>query len=252
MNETVYRVLLVFIFAMSALTFASSMKRVTRYGRYMKDHQKNTLPALWGWLLFESPQVVAFALCFWLTAESPSVVAIGIFCVWQAHYVHRAVLFPLRLNNRHKRFPVGGVLAGLVFNSINGVLNGWAVAHAAHLDSTTWLTDPRFVVGAAIMAVGWGINFHSDNTLIGLRSDGFKGYRIPTGGLFTYVSAANYFGEIVMWTGFALMTWTAAGLAFAVFTVANLLPRGLAHHRWYLKTFDDYPPERRAILPGLL
>lgn len=251
MTQSVHDGLLVFILVMSAVTLASSLRRVTRYGRYMKEGQKNTVPALWGWLMFESPQVIAFAATFWLTAESPSPLAIGIFVVWQAHYVHRAILFPLRLNNRHKRFPIGGVVAGLLFNSINGFLNGWAVGHAEHL-TAAWMSDPRFAIGAAIMALGWLVNFHSDTTLINLRSDGSTGYKIPYGGAFRWVSAANYSGEIVMWTGFAIMVWTPAAASFAVFTVANLLPRGMAHHRWYLKTFEDYPKERWAVIPGVV
>ncbi|HTO73850.1 MAG TPA: DUF1295 domain-containing protein, partial [Gemmatimonadales bacterium] len=73
----------------------------------------------------------------------------------------------------------------------------------------------------------------------------------PDGGVFRWVSCANYFGEIVEWTGFALAAMTPAAWAFAAFTAANLVPRGWAHHRWYRRTFPDYPPERRAVLPYL-
>jgi len=32
---------------------------------------------------------------------------------------------------------------------------------------------------------------------------------------------------------------------------ANLIPRALDHHRWYKEQFEDYPPERKALLPFL-
>lgn len=249
---TPYIALVTFVLVMSALTLLSTMRRATRYGRYMKESQKGTVPALLGWLLFESPQLCAFAVAFWLSADEPSSVGVGLFVVWQAHYVHRAILYPIRMRSRHKRFPIGGIVAGVVFNTINGVLNGYAVAVSEHLSSTAWLVDPRFVVGAVVFVVGWSINFHSDSLLIGLRKDGFGGYRIPRGGMFRWVSCANYTGEIVMWCGWALATWTLAGFAFAVFTISNLLPRALSHHRWYQREFADYPPERKAVLPGLL
>ena len=41
------------------------------------------------------------------------------------------------------------------------------------------------------------------------------------------------------------------GLAFALFTACNLVPRAVSNHRWYLRQFPDYPPQRRVLLPGL-
>jgi len=34
--------------------------------------------------------------------------------------------------------------------------------------------------------------------------------------------------------------------------MANLVPRAMAHHRWYRETFKDYPEGRRALIPYLL
>ena len=70
--------------------------------------------------------------------------------------------------------------------------------------------------------------------------------------MYKYVSYPNYLGEIMEWTAFALMTWSLAGLSFAIWTIANLVPRAIAGHEWYNKTFEDYPKNRKAILPYLL
>ena len=51
----------------------------------------------------------------------------------------------------------------------------------------------------------------------------------------------KYLGEIVEWGGWALLTWSPTGLAFFVWTVANLAPRAWSHHRWYHEKFPDYP-----------
>ena len=96
-----------------------------------------------------------------------------------------------------------------------------------------------------------GANRQADHTLRSLRRPGKSGYRIPHGGLYRWVSCPNYLGEIVEWTGWAVMTWSLAGLSFAVWAAANLAPRAWAHHAWYRKYFAEYPPERRALLPGL-
>lgn len=76
------------------------------------------------------------------------------------------------------------------------------------------------------------------------------GYKIPQGGAFRLVSGANFAGEILEWSGWAL----AAGgqmpaSAFALFTFCNIAPRAWHHHCWYKDKFDDYPKERRAVIP---
>ena len=102
------------------------------------------------------------------------------------------------------------------------------------------------------MVVGIVGNIHSDTVLINLRRPGETGYKIPQGGLFRWVTAANYLGELTIWTGWAVATWSWAGLAFAVYTFANLAPRAAESHRWYMDTFAGaYPPERKRLLPYL-
>ena len=85
-----------------------------------------------------------------------------------------------------------------------------------------------------------------------LRERNGPGYHLPTGFLYRYVSCPNYLGEVIEWCGFALMVGHLGGWSFAVWTMANLLPRAVKHHAWYRAQFDGYPPERKAVFPGLL
>ena len=41
-------------------------------------------------------------------------------------------------------------------------------------------------------------------------------------------------------------------VGIALFTIANLLPRALSNHSWYLESFPDYPKERKALIPFIL
>ncbi len=119
-------------------------------------------------------------------------------------------------------------------------------------DGVEWLISPAFIIGTTIWLGGYIINLSSDRTLRHLRAPGETGYKIPHGGLFEYISCPNYFGEILEWAGWAILTWSLAGFVFALWTVANLAPRARSHHKWYQEKFSDYPPERKALIPFVL
>jgi 3-oxo-5-alpha-steroid 4-dehydrogenase 1 len=70
--------------------------------------------------------------------------------------------------------------------------------------------------------------------------------------MFQYVSGANFFGEILEWTGFAIAAGTLPATAFAFFTFCNTAPRGAQHHANYLEKFkEEYPKDRKAVIPFL-
>lgn len=97
------------------------------------------------------------------------------------------------------------------------------------------------------------VNIQSDSIVRSLRKPGDTRHYIPRGGMYRYVTSANYFGEFVEWTGYAVLTWSLGGLAFAVWTFANLAPRAKAIHRRYESEFgEDYKAlNRRYIIPGI-
>lgn len=78
---------------------------------------------------------------------------------------------------------------------------------------------------------GMYINHKSDTILRELRADGGTGYKIPTGFLYEYISCPNYAGEIMEWIGYSILAWNLPALAFAIFTIANIGPRAVAHHK---------------------
>ena len=86
--------------------------------------------------------------------------------------------------------------------------------------------------GIPLFLLGMFINLQADHILRNLRRPGEKGYQIPYGGMFEYVSGANFFGEILEWIGYALFAQSQAALAFALFTAANTIPRAREHHKF--------------------
>ncbi len=247
-ERLIFNTLLVTLLAVSAIIFAILMFISAPYGRHGRKGWGPGINARVGWVIQELPAVVVVAICFLLGDRKTSLVAIVFLCMWQLHYVQRTFVFSVLMRGG-RTFPLLLIVFSIIFNTVNGYLNGrWLFAFSpAYEDS--WLADPRFIAGLVVFLAGFTINVHSDRILRGLRKPGAAGYGIPRGGLFEYVSGANYFGEILEWTGWAIATWSLPGLAFAVFTVANLAPRALTHHAWYRKQFSNYPRKRKAIIP---
>ena len=137
---------------------------------------------------------------------------------------------------------------GAGFNVANGWLIGWGLFVVAPERSLEWLGRPAALLGLGLFFAGMVLNIDSDYRLLRLRRGG-GGYSVPRGGGFRWVSCPNYLGECVEWAGWALATWSLGGLAFAWWTFANLAPRAWANHRWYRRTFADYPRGRKALIP---
>lgn len=251
MSYDTYRFWLSAWILLGIAVFFYLLRQNAPYGRHNRPGWGPSVDNRLGWFLMEFPVVVVFlvALC---AEKIPTNVYIRVFSAcFLLHYLHRSIIFPLRLQTQGKRMPLLIVLSAITFNFANGFFLGYYFGHFADY-TPDWWTDPRFLVGMAFFWAGMAINWQSDNILIHLRKPGETGYVIPCGGLFGRVSCPNHFGEILEWAGFALMTWAMPGLAFVLWTAANLAPRALAHHRWYRERFPDYPAERKALIPFVL
>jgi protein-S-isoprenylcysteine O-methyltransferase Ste14 len=252
MNEAAfYHYLLIGWVALSALIFGYLLFVPAPYGRHQRAGWGPTVNAKTGWVIMESPAVFAFAAFFALGLPHVNHVTFFFFWLWQFHYLYRTFVFPARLPRDAKPVPLAVVASGFFFNIVNAYLNGRYLFHLAAPYPSYWLWDPRCFVGVAVFFLGFAMHSRADATLRRLRLAG-QGYQVPQGGWYRYISCPNYFGEIVEWGGWALATWSPGSLAFFLWTIGNLLPRALAHHRWYRHTFPDYPQERKAIIPFLL
>ncbi|KAM6220470.1 3-oxo-5-alpha-steroid 4-dehydrogenase 2 [Rhynchocyon petersi] len=218
------------------------------YGKYSESLMPVSarLSARAAWFLQELPAFVAPVVILAQQSSffgTPGTVLLGLFCV---HYFHRTFIYSLL--TRGKPFPVAIIIRGFVFCLGNGLLQGYYLVYCAEYPHN-WYTDIRFSLGVFIFILGMGINIHSDHILHNLRKPGETTYKIPQGGLFTYVSGANFFGEITEWFGYALATWSLPALSFALFSLCFLGLRAFHHHRFYLKMFDDYPKSRKILIP---
>ena len=237
-------------FALCPLTLLALLRVTAPYGRHVKPGWGPVLPGRLAWLLMEVPAVLVISLLVLASgvADAPSAWVPLLF--WLVHYGYRTFLFPALMRPSERSFPALLVLFAVAFNGLNGFNNAGALVAAGTRDDP--LLTPHFLVGALVFITGFLIHVDADRTIRKLRRKGETGYGIPRGRLFRWVSSPHYLGEIIQWTGWAILTWSLAGVAFALFTFCNLAPRAISNHRWYHETFDAYPPDRKALIPGVL
>ncbi|EHB09382.1 3-oxo-5-alpha-steroid 4-dehydrogenase 1, partial [Heterocephalus glaber] len=231
--------------------FALLLRLSSPYGRYASQWPGPRVPARVAWALQELP-ALAWPLLECTCASPqrldrlPNRVLLAMYLV---HYVHRSLIFPFLIRGG-KPMPLVTCVLAFLFCTCNGYLQtrylSWYAVYAED-----WVTQPCFLAGFALWLTGMLINIQSDHILRNLRKPEETGYKIPRGGLFEYITAANYLGEVVEWCGFALASCSLQSGAFALFTLTVLLPRAKQHHRWYLEKFEDYPKSRKILIPFL-
>jgi 3-oxo-5-alpha-steroid 4-dehydrogenase 1 len=252
MNEAVFfNWLVAAMFVLAVSVFVTLFFIAAPYGRHARAGWGPALSPRLGWVIMEATAPLIFFACYVASPRHNLATAIVFLVLWELHYLHRAFIFPFSMRNRTGRMTLVVIGLGLLFNTVNAYLNGRYVFTFSGGYPADWLTRPTFLIGATLFVGGYVINRHADWTLRGLRRPGESGYRIPYGGLYRWVSCPNYSGEILVWIGWAVATWSLPGLAFAVWTAANLIPRARSHQQWYRRHFPDYPPRRKALVPLL-
>jgi len=246
-----YQTILYSWIILAVVVFLILLKITAPYGRHTTPKWGPLISNKWGWVIMELPVlIVLYAMIFpgIILFSFPYLIMIGLFSL---HYINRVFVFPFRLHTKGKKMPVAIMLSAILFNIMNGFSFGYYFVHFANY-TNAWLSDPRFVIGIVLFFIGLIINWKADNGLINLRKPTETSYKIPTGWLFNKVSCANLFGELVEWFGFAVLCWNLPAFTFFIWTAANLIPRALAHHKWYKEKFPGYPQNRKAIIPYIL
>ena len=206
------------------------------------------------WTLMECPTLIVmfYLLCTLDYEHKPVRVLLASFFI--LHYIQRTLIFPALLKGKSK-MPILIVLMGMLFNTVNTLLIGLWIFYfsPAEMYSRAWLSDPRFIAGSVLFFAGMFINISSDSYIRSLRKNGSSKHYYPSRGMYRYITSANYFGELVEWLGFAVLTWSSAGFLFVFWTACNLVPRSDTIYKKYAETFPDevsrYKPKR--IIPFL-
>ncbi len=235
-----YEILLVVMALIAVIVFISLYFVDAGYGMLFDKKWGRAINNKVAWVLMEAPVFIVMLLMWALSPRRFEIVPLIFFLLFEIHYFQRSFIFPLKMSGRGV-MPLGIISMGVVFNLLNGYIQGRWIFYLApeNLYRAAWLLSPQFIIGIVVFITGMAINLHSDYIVRHLRKPGDTNHYLPKGGLFNYVTSANYFGEFVEWVGFAVMTWSWAGALFALWTFANLAPRANTINKRYREWFGE-------------
>ena len=246
-----FDIFLIVMALLALVVFAALHFFEAGYGYLFNPKYGPPVPNKIGWVLMESPVFVAMCVLWLLSERTWEAGPLTLFALFQAHYLQRAFIFPLLMRGASK-MPLGIVVMGMCFNTLNALMQGgWIFYVSPEGYYADWFAQPYIYIGGAMFLAGMAVNLHSDHITRNLRRPGDTRHYIPRGGMFRYVSSANYFGELLEWTGFAVASWSWAGAVFAWWTFANLAPRAASLNKRYAKEFGDEFTSlgRKKIIP---
>ncbi|MDA8733375.1 DUF1295 domain-containing protein [Gammaproteobacteria bacterium] len=248
---SIFNGFIIFWILLGAITFIYLFFVSAPYGRHIRKGWGRNISARAGWVVMESPCVLIMLIYAFIVKDDLESLHIIFLSLWLLHYVHRSFIYPFVIDMTNPKMPISIAVSAFFFNIVNVNLQAFGIYYLTDY-SQDWMYSYIFFFGLFIFLIGMYINIKSDYLIVALRRDKGPGYHLPSKFMHKYISSPNYFGEIIEWLGWAILTWSISGAVFALWTIANLFPRALAHHKWYKEKFDDYPSNRKAIIPGII
>ena len=252
MSEPIFNSLIWGMSALAAIVFVCLYFVNAGYGQFRTRKWGWSINNKIAWTLMEAPVFVVMATIWWTSGRSLHVPELVLFLLFELHYFQRSFVFPWLMTGIG-RMPVAIMLMGITFNVMNGLMQGGGLYWFPNPDfaeGATYLLRWNAVAGITLFLAGLAVNWHSDHVIRHLRRPGDTRHYLPQGGMYRYVTSANYLGELTEWTGFALAAATPVAWVFPVWTAANLVPRAHAIHKRYRAEFgDEAVGNRKRILP---
>lgn len=243
--QNFYEILLPMMAILGVIVFIVLQFITPAYGMTFSNRWGISIRSNLGWFIMECPvffaMLVLYFISFATNVKPFNIVTCTIFIFFEFHYFQRSFIFPLLMKGQSK-MPLSIILIGLIFNTFNAIMQGgWLFFFCPdNAYPISWFWSPQFIMGTLLFLLGMVINLHSDRIIRDLRKDVTdNNYYLPQGGFFKKISSANYFGEIIEWTGFAILTWSVSGAVFVLWSFANIVPRSKAVYERYTQFFGE-------------
>lgn len=238
-----YHILLMVMTVLGIGIFITLQFVTPAYGMTFNNRWGMSVRSNLGWFIMESPVFFAMLFLYFLSLnlniKGFNVVTFVMFTFFEFHYFQRSFIFPLMMKGQSK-MPISIIILGFVFNTCNAIMQGGWLFYFSPINAypISWFWSPQFILGTVLFIFGMVFNIYSDRVIRSSRKDiTDNNYYIPYGWTFKHISSANYFGEILEWLGFAILTWSISGGVFLLWSFANIVPRSKAVYERYTQFF---------------
>lgn len=129
------------------------------------------------------------------------------------------------------------------------VFTSWITLHFQHLVAPSSFSGLFIKIGLVLFSTGELGNLYHHVLLANLRKNGSTDYKIPTGGLFSFVATPHYFFELIAWLGIALVAQQGNALLVVCSMSSYLAGRSVATNRWNMEKLPGYDKNKKNIIP---
>lgn len=249
MYASAFYIYLWVMIALAVVVFVALYFVEAGYGMMISPKWGKAINNKIAWFLMEFPIFLAMLILWYFSPHRMEATSIVFLLIFETHYFQRSLIFPWLMKGKKSQMSLVVMFMGIAFNVLNAMMQGyWLFYEAYNVNppalfvqaGAKWFYSWQFILGLVIFIVGFIINLRSDYIIRHLRKDDndTKHY-LPKGGMFEYVTSANYFGELTEWLGFAILTWSVSGLVFFIWTFANLVPRANSIYKRYRQEFAE-------------
>ena len=131
--ETTYELFLLAMTLLAVVVFIALHFVEAGYGYLFNPKFGRPIPNRLGWVLMESPVFFAMAALWFCSERRFEAAPLALLLLFELHYFHRSFIFPLRLRG-NSQMPSGIVAMGMLFNTLNALMQGGWIFYLAPAD----------------------------------------------------------------------------------------------------------------------
>ena len=154
-----FRLVLLMTYLMAGITFVLLTYVSAPYGRHTRINWGPCIDARVGWMFMESVAPLVCSAAFFRGPHSSNKSPFILYSMFTAHYMHRSLVYPLRMRSGKsgKEMPVVVAALACLHNTINGYLQGRWLSRFGHYPDD-WTSEKCFLAGFALFLGGMVVN----------------------------------------------------------------------------------------------